>query len=333
MKKSIKYLFLLVTLILGGIGLVACNKEKVLAKEEDAYMMQAVSAVNIGGNSQSVSNPNVRLDSDNSFVVEFENQFKLQVEAELGEVLAETVDLQLKLVEDFLTSIEITHGDSDREGYEHMSQYESLDLLGRKVKYTLHYKVVEVEEDDDDEVEIEYIGVLVTEIEDQEPVEHFVNGEVEIEDGERKTSVEYQYMGGKVEIKSSVKNGERKFEYKIENDRDFDYEFELKIKNQRDGIYLEIETEIGDSEVKFEFVIREVNNVKRVEIKIEIEEFKILGISLEGDIKTILVITTNETEIIHNYNFDGELEVKEGSNQIKWDFEFDYETRIEKQVN
>ncbi|HHT82674.1 MAG TPA: hypothetical protein GX003_04495, partial [Acholeplasmataceae bacterium] len=50
MKKTLRKILLVLLLILGGVSLLACKKTgaiKSLVKDEDAYMVQAVSAANM----------------------------------------------------------------------------------------------------------------------------------------------------------------------------------------------------------------------------------------------------------------------------------------------
>lgn len=330
MKKSFKSLLLVFLLILGGVTLIACNSNKALAKEEDAYMVQAVSAANMSSSGASAhANQNVTLDSSDNPIG---TEIKVQIETSLGEGLSEMIDNQLKMVENFLESIEIVHGESDREGYAKMSSYKSKDLEGNEVEYTLYYNITEHEVEDDGEIETEFKGVLVIK-KGETTNEYQIDGEVEIEDGEKETKVIHEYAGGKVEISSKTTEGVRKFEYKIDQDNGPDFEFELKINARNNNVKLEVETELGNSKVKMELFVRKVGEDKKhVIIKIELDDFDLIIGKIDSDLESTLTIDTAGEEVVYKFNFKGEIKFKGAltDDEVSSDFNFNSEIRHQK---
>lgn len=229
-----------------------------------------------------------------------------------------------------IDSIEITHGESDREGYEKMMSYSQVNLKGEKVEYTLYYNVTDYEEEDDDdelEIEIEYKGVLVIKANGAE-VEHEVTGEVEIEEGERVTKVYRENNGDKIKIESKVEGGQRKFKYVIESRLGFKQEFELEYKETRGGVKLEVELKIDDMELEYEIHIRKDGNVRKITLKIELDKFELGEFGkAEGKLEVELRIHKNENGNKHQYRIKGEYKVKTIlGTEIETDIDLEVET-------
>lgn len=333
MKKTFKSLLLVFLLVLGGVALVACGNNKALAKDEDAYMVQAVSAVNMGqAGSQTVkSSPNITVDSSETVI---DTNIKVEIETNISEQLTEAIDNQLKMLENLLDSIEITHGDSDRDDYEKMSKYSSNDLTGEKVEYTLYYKITE-EEIEEDEHEIEFKGLLIVKRGDDEPQEFVVEGEIEIEDGEKEITIIRKFDDGNSEIKISSKltHGVRKFKYVVDVMGAPKLEFELKVNNQNNNIKLEIETKFGESVVKINMFAKNAGKNREVKLEIELDDFDVLIGEVEADIDINLTITTGDEEVVYNYHFTGEVKFKShiGGGEVKFEMNHKAQARHNKQ--
>jgi hypothetical protein len=326
MKKTFKNLLLVFLLILGGVTLLACDGvggKGSLAKDEDAFMVQAVSAANMSSGGMSLStNQNVSLDASNANNP-LTSGVELTIENALGEGLAELVNEQLKMVQDFLTNIEIKHKKNDSTDpqlakYEKIAYYDTVDLLGVSIDYKMYYTVTEheeeVEEDGEVEVETEFDGLLVITV-GKNVRKLVVHGEVEVETDakgnvEKELKVIHEYATGVVEISSKVEKGEREFTFKVDDNITGEIEFKLEIENKRSGVVLKIETkfEVGakESELKLEFELKDGKNGKEVHIKLEIEnlEIPIIG-KIEADLEATLVVE-DATEVVKlNFTFNG----------------------------
>lgn len=326
MKKSFRYLIFVFLLVLGGVTLAACGTNKALAKEEDAFMVQAVQASSMSGNTSAYIDDNITVDSDTTISTEI----KTEIKNALAEGLAEQIDELLAQIETMIDSIEITHGESDREGYEKMMSYSQVNLKGEKVEYILYYNVTDYEEEDDDdelEIEIEYKGVLVIKANGAE-VEHEVTGEVEIEEGERVTKVYRENNGDKIKIESKVEGGQRKFKYVIESRLGFKQEFELEYKETRGGVKLEVELKIDDMELEYEIHIRKDGDVRKITLKIELAKFELGEFGkAEGKLEVELRIHKNENGNKHQYRIKGEYKVKTIlGTEIETDIDLEVET-------
>jgi hypothetical protein len=322
MKKTFKNLLLVFLLILGGVTLLACGGTKALAKEEDAYMIQAVSAANMSASAATLqAAPNVSLDSSGKGI---DASLRTSIESNLAEKVTQLIDEQLKMLETFLENVEIKHSDSDRDGFEKMASYTSTDLEGNTVKYVLYYNVIE-HEVEDDEIETEFKGLLVITMGDSVR-EVPIDGEVEIENGEKEVKVVHEANGVKVEVKSKVQAGEREFEYKVQNDHGLDHEFKLKIKNEKGKMVLEIETEVGNSEVKIKLQTRtQTRDRKHIDVDLELEDFDVVVGTLDSDLEAELIIDSSGEEVVCTYKFEGKFKFKSRLTGVEQESEFNFQ--------
>lgn len=324
MKKTFKNLLLVFLLLIGGVTLLACNKNAGgLAKDEDAFMVQAVSAANMGSGVTLSNNNNVTLDASGANAVTGGAQ--VSIENLLGESLAEMVNEQLKMVQDFLANIEIKHKDNDSTDpalskYEKVAYYEIVDLLGNAHDYKMYYTVTEhekeVESDGEVEVETEFDGTLVITIGNYVK-KTVVHGEIEVETDaqgnvEKELKVIHEYATGKVEIGSKVEKGERKFFFKVDDDVTGQIEFKLEIESRKGGVLLKIESEFElggkESEIKLEFEAKDGKDGKEVLIKLELEELEIPIIGkIEADLEATLVVVEAAEAINLNFTFKGDV--------------------------
>lgn len=306
MKKTFRYLIFVFLLVLGGVTLAACGTNKALAKEEDAFMVQAVQASSMSGNTSAYIDDNITVASDTTISTEI----KTEIKNALAEGLAEQIDELLAQIETMIDSIEITHGESDREGYEKMMSYSQVNLKGEKVEYILYYNVTDYEEEDDDdelEIEIEYKGVLVIKANGAE-VEHEVTGEVEIEEGERS-------------IKTWIKDDVRVFEITKITPL-------LQIKRTQIRSYMNNNAQVVE-------IIPEVDPIgnlfkKRIIFtKEKLENSDVLSVEMIDEsnlfqfinnIKITITATDENEQTKYHYRFYGKLKI----GQITHDHEFNY---------
>ena len=326
MKKSLKYLVLTLLVILGGVALAGCGSKEALAKEEDAFMIQAVSATSADVAKEAKVDPSLTADSSGKITI------GADVDVKLGEGVTEIIDDLLAQIEALVDSIEIKHEQSDREGYEKLMSYSQTNLKGEKVEYKLYYNITDYEEDDDDEleIEIEYKGLLIITI-GEETYEYPVEGEVEIEEGERVTKVVRENEDGKVTIKSKMEKGSRKFEYKIEPKVGVTTEFELEIKNTRNGVKIEIETKVGKSELKFKFHITKNKEVRNVKVEVELDDFNIFIGEIDAKLNVDVKITKNQNQFKHQFKIQGKFKFKSliSDDEVESQLNFETETTHE----
>ncbi len=336
MKKTFKNLLLVLLLVLGGVTLLACNKSgsvKALAKDEDAYMVQAVSAANMS-QAAATMNANPAVTLENKGGINIETNIKAAIESNLADSLVDVIDQQLAMLDTFLQNIEIKHGKSDREGFEKMASYTSQDLEGNTVSYKLYYNVTEHEVEDDGETETEFRGVLV--ITRGENVKELpIDGEIEIdpEDGEKELTVVHEANGVKVEVKSKVKAGEREFEYCVDPEVGQKLEFKLKIKNQKGKMALEIETKIGKSEVKMKLQVRsQEKDRKQLHVELELDDFDVVVGTLESDLDVEINVDSSGEEVVSTYKFQGKFKFKSkvGGAETESEFDFQHQNRHRK---
>lgn len=336
MKKTFKNLLLVLLLVLGGVTLLACNKSgsvKALAKDEDAYMVQAVSAANMS-QAAATMNANPAVTLENKGGINIETNIKAAIESNLADSLVDVIDQQLAMLDTFLQNIEIKHDKSDREGFEKMASYTSQDLEGNTVSYKLYYNVTEHEVEDDGETETEFRGVLV--ITRGENVKELpINGEIEVdpEDGEKELTVVHEANGVKVEVKSKVKGGEREFEYCVDPEVGQKLEFKLKIKNQKGKMALEIETKIGKSEVKMKLQVRsQEKDRKQLHVELELDDFDVVVGTLESDLDVEINVDSSGEEVVSTYKFQGKFKFKSkvGGAETESEFDFQHQNRHRK---
>ena len=227
MKKTLRKILLVLLLILGGVSLIACKKNgaiKSLAKDEDAYMVQAVSAANMSQGAATLNSNAPQVTLANSTGPKINQQ---AIEVSLADSLVGVIDQQLLMLETFLQNVEIKHSDSNREGYEKMATYDSKDLLGADVNYVMHYNVTE------HEVETEFKGLLVITV-GETVKELLIDGQVEIDpvDGEKELTVIHEANDIKVEVSSKLQKGEREFQYIVDPKVGQKLEFKLKMKKE-----------------------------------------------------------------------------------------------------
>lgn len=301
MKKTLRKILLVLLLILGGVSLIACKKTgaiKSLAKDEDAYMVQAVSAANMSQGAATLNSNAPQVTLANSTGPKINQQ---AIEVSLADSLVGVIDQQLLMLETFLQNVEIKHSDSNREGYEKMATYDSKDLLGADVNYVMHYNVTE------HEVETEFKGLLVITV-GKTVKELLIDGEVEIDpaDGEKELTVIHEANGIKVEVSSKVQKGEREFEYIVDPKVGQKLEFKLKIKNEKGKLVLELETKIGDAEVEMKLHMTNDEAAKKeILVELELEEFDVVIGTLESELEVLVTIENTTHTITTTYKFKG----------------------------
>ena len=301
MKKTLRKILLVLLLILGGVSLLACKKTgaiKSLVKDEDAYMVQAVSAANMSQGAATLNSNAPQVTLANSTGPKINQQ---AIEVNLADSLVGVIDQQLLMLETFLQNVEIKHSDSNREGYEKMATYDSKDLLGADVNYVMHYNVTE------HEVETEFKGLLVITV-GKTVKELLIDGEVEIDpaDGEKELTVIHEANGIKVEVSSKVQKGEREFEYIVDPKVGQKLEFKLKIKNEKGKLVLELETKIGDAEVEMKLHMTNDEAAKKeILVELEIEEFDVVIGTLESELEVLVTIENITDTITTTYKFKG----------------------------
>jgi len=301
MKKTLRKILLVLLLILGGVSLLACKKNgaiKSLAKDEDAYMVQAVSAANMSQGAATLNSNAPQVTLANSTGPKINQQ---AIEVSLADSLVGVIDQQLLMLETFLQNVEIKHSDSNREGYEKMATYDSKDLLGADVNYVMHYNVTE------HEVETEFKGLLVITV-GETVKELLIDGQVEIDpvDGEKELTVIHEANDIKVEVSSKLQKGEREFQYIVDPKVGQKLEFKLKIKNEKGKLVLELETKIGDAEVEMKLHMTNDEAAKKeILVELEIEEFDVVIGTLESELEVLVTIENTTHTITTTYKFKG----------------------------
>ncbi len=301
MKKTLRKILLVLLLILGGVSLIACKKNgaiKSLAKDEDAYMVQAVSAANMSQGAATLNSNAPQVTLANSTGPKINQQ---AIEVSLADSLVGVIDQQLLMLETFLQNVEIKHSDSNREGYEKMATYDSKDLLGADVNYVMHYNVTE------HEVETEFKGLLVITV-GETVKELLIDGQVEIDpvDGEKELTVIHEANDIKVEVSSKLQKGEREFQYIVDPKVGQKLEFKLKIKNEKGKLVLELETKIGDAEVEMKLHMTNDEAAKKeILVELELEEFDVVIGTLESELEVLVTIENTTHTITTTYKFKG----------------------------
>lgn len=301
MKKTLRKILLVLLLILGGVSLLACKKTgaiKSLVKDEDAYMVQAVSAANMSQGAATLNSNASQVTLANSTGPQINQQ---AIEVNLADSLVGVIDQQLLMLETFLQNVEIKHSDSNREGYEKMATYDSKDLLGADVNYVMHYNVTE------HEVETEFKGLLVITV-GKTVKELLIDGEVEIDpaDGEKELTVIHEANDIKVEVSSKLQKGEREFQYIVDPKVGQKLEFKLKIKNEKGKLVLELETKIGDAEVEMKLHMTNDEAAKKeILVELELEEFDVVIGTLESELEVLVTIENTTHTITTTYKFKG----------------------------
>jgi hypothetical protein len=301
MKKTLRKILLVLLLILGGVSLLACKKTgaiKSLVKDEDAYMVQAVSAANMSQGAATLNSNASQVTLANSTGPQINQQ---AIEVSLADSLVGVIDQQLLMLETFLQNVEIKHSDSNREGYEKMATYDSKDLLGADVNYVMHYNVTE------HEVETEFKGLLVITV-GETVKELLIDGQVEIDpvDGEKELTVIHEANDIKVEVSSKLQKGEREFQYIVDPKVGQKLEFKLKIKNEKGKLVLELETKIGDAEVEMKLHMTNDEAAKKeILVELEIEEFDVVIGTLESELEVLVTIENITDTITTTYKFKG----------------------------
>jgi hypothetical protein len=301
MKKTLRKILLVLLLILGGVSLLACKKTgaiKSLVKDEDAYMVQAVSAANMSQGAATLNSNASQVTLANSTGPQINQQ---AIEVNLADSLVGVIDQQLLMLETFLQNVEIKHSDSNREGYEKMATYDSKDLLGADVNYVMHYNVTE------HEVETEFKGLLVITV-GKTVKELLIDGEVEIDpaDGEKELTVIHEANDIKVEVSSKLQKGEREFQYIVDPKVGQKLEFKLKIKNEKGKLVLELETKIGDAEVEMKLHMTNDEAAKKeILVELELEEFDVVIGTLESELEVLVTIENITDTITTTYKFKG----------------------------
>lgn len=301
MKKTLRKILLVLLLILGGVSLIACKKNgaiKSLAKDEDAYMVQAVSAANMSQGAATLNSNAPQVTLANSTGPKINQQ---AIEVSLADSLVGVIDQQLLMLETFLQNVEIKHSDSNREGYEKMATYDSKDLLGADVNYVMHYNVTE------HEVETEFKGLLVITV-GETVKELLIDGQVQIDpvDGEKELTVIHEANDIKVEVSSKLQKGEREFQYIVDPKVGQKLEFKLKIKNEKGKLVLELETKIGDAEVEMKLHMTNDEAAKKeILVELELEEFDVVIGTLESELEVLVTIENTTHTITTTYKFKG----------------------------
>ncbi|MFU8792939.1 MAG: hypothetical protein ACNA7K_02850 [Acholeplasmataceae bacterium] len=199
--------------------------------------------------------------------------------------LIDYVKPYLSLVEKILasdTSFNIVSGPSDFEAYETYMQFETTDLLGRRVQYVMHYNLILVDEDDD-ESEYTMDGILIT-----RSLIYQVKGEKTIEADE--TSIEFKAMiddNNYVESKHTIESDETSFEMKVVRFGQLESEIKFDIEFDDDETTVSLEFVEGNNEGSFEFeyVFEDGLNLIYIEF-----ETTINGQETKGEMTVVIIV-------------------------------------------
>lgn len=311
-RMSLAVLFALITLVgLAGCGLASPEP----LSESDVYSLSIISAGDLLAQSQ---------------VTQQSSSMMLETDAETDPVTEEPVteadpvlEKYLLMVETFLNSsapLNVVTQASDRVGYDFMSIYESKDILGETVSYTIYFNEIVITDDIPEETETEDPVDTEDPVETEDPIET---------DSEDTTEP----------IESRTRQGERNHDH----DDLFDDEAEDEIATELEGLLIvngieytllgRREVEGNETEYKFVALIDDLNFI-RISYETEDDEQKFRFVQMVDGVivnRTSIKVEAEdgESKVMLNY----QTETMEARYSFKYADNEDYDLFIKYEID
>lgn len=303
MKKLFVSLFtvLVGTLVLSGCSL--SGDKAIIKSEKDVFNYTVLSAANLLSESASEAvteettpvEPNVPTTDVPEIVTPVE------------EAVDSILDKYLSLIETYLNNQVITSTEvaSDKEAFETMVTYQTKNMFGEAVTYTVYYNIVLMTEDTDEddledeqdmELEYELTGIIVI-----DGVEYELIGEKEVEADEvsyKFTSYIDQNNFIKISYEMDQEDQEQKFHFKQVTDGVIVYETKVKLENEDGKMAVKFSYKTATTSGKYVF---KQNDSNSYDIKVKFERYENGVLVEQGQAKISILIDELTGELTYEY--------------------------------
>ena len=208
------------------------------------------------------------------------------------EEIVDTIQPYLDMVEKFLGNnqgLSVQTDVSDREGYETMMTFQTVDMLGMPTTYTIYYNLTALGQEFDEE-EFQIDGILV-----YSDIEYTIYGKKEIDQDEeeikfRASIDEFNYVESSYEIEEN----EYKFIFRTYSEGVMTSESKIKVETEDFELKIKMEYQEGldYGDYVFKYESEDGENILKIEFESQID-----GISKAGEIKVLIEVdpVSNET--------------------------------------